>query len=50
VPYIEARSGKKDFSDVIAKAKSLGGFAEDNKEKDITVGFAHNAVLGAAGR
>jgi hydroxylamine reductase len=50
VPYIEARSGKKDFSDVIAKAKSLGGFAEDNKEKDITVGFAHNAVLGAAGK
>ncbi len=30
------------------KALELGGFNEDNLEKEITVGFAHNAVLGVA--
>jgi len=39
--------GHKDFSRVIAKARELGGF-EETQGKTITVGFAHEAVLGAA--
>ncbi len=41
-------SGNKDFTPVIEKALELEGFKEDNIEKEITIGFAHNAVLGAA--
>lgn len=41
-------SDRKDFSKVIAKALELGGFKEDRKETEITIGFAHNAVLGVA--
>jgi hydroxylamine reductase len=37
----------KDFSPVIAKAKELGGF-DETSGKNITVGFAHEAVLGVA--
>jgi hydroxylamine reductase len=48
VTHIEKKSGKKDFSKVIAKAKELGGFKEDKIEKEILVGFGHNAVLGLA--
>ena len=33
---------------VIEKALELPGFEEDNIEKEITIGFAHNTVLGAA--
>ena len=44
VPHIEGR----DFSDVIAKAQGLDGFPADLIEKEITVGFARNAVLGVA--
>ena len=39
---------KKDFSPVIKKALELGGFKEDKIEKEILVGFGHNAVLGVA--
>ena len=48
IAHIEAVNGKKDFRAVIDKALELGGFPVDNKEKDIVVGFARNAVLGAA--
>jgi hydroxylamine reductase len=39
---------KKDFTSVIKKALELGGFPQDNIEKEILVGFGHNAVLGVA--
>jgi len=35
---------------VIAKALAAPGFAEDEPEKSITVGFGHNAILGLAGK
>jgi hydroxylamine reductase len=40
--------GNGDFSQVIEAAKAAPGFTEDEAEKNITVGFGHNAVLGAA--
>ncbi|MDD5155581.1 MAG: hydroxylamine reductase [Candidatus Omnitrophica bacterium] len=46
--HIDAKSGKKDFSRLIKKARDLGGFKEERIEKEILVGFAHNAVLGLA--
>ena len=48
VAHIEAKGGKKDFSRLIAKAKELGGVKEGRPGKNILVGFAHKAVLGAA--
>ena len=48
VTHIGAQGGKKDFTPVIVKALELGGFPEDNIEKEITIGFAHNAVLSHA--
>ena len=39
---------EKDFTPVIKKALKLGGFPQDNIEREILVGFAHNAVLGVA--
>ncbi|MBU9889605.1 MAG: hydroxylamine reductase [Candidatus Omnitrophica bacterium] len=48
VAHIPVRNGKKDFSPVIEKAISMGGFKEDVPGKDILVGFAHHAVLGVA--
>ncbi|MDD4955193.1 MAG: hydroxylamine reductase [Candidatus Omnitrophica bacterium] len=48
VEHISALEGKKDFSKLIQKAKELGGFSEDAFEKEIIVGFGHNAVLGLA--
>ena len=49
VAHVADRMGgkQKDFSAVIAKAKELGGF-EETPGKSITVGFAHEAVLGVA--
>lgn len=44
----EDERGRKDFGPVIEKALELGGFPEDDIEREITVGFAHKAVLGAA--
>jgi hydroxylamine reductase len=37
-----------DFSDVIQAALDAPGFAEDEEEKTITIGFGHEAVLGVA--
>lgn len=37
-----------EYAPVIAKAISLGGFKEDRPEKEILVGFGHDAVLGVA--
>lgn len=39
-----------DFSPVIKRALELPGFAKDEPEQRITIGFAHNAVLSAAGK
>lgn len=38
----------RNFTPVIKSALNAEGFREDGPEKTITVGFAHNAVLGAA--
>ena len=47
IKHVPEVRGKKDFTSVIKKAKELPGF-EDEKEKEITVGFAHNTVLNIA--
>ena len=49
VAHVPDRAGgrQKDFSAVIAKAKSLPGF-HDAPGKTITAGFGHEAVLGVA--
>jgi hydroxylamine reductase len=39
---------RNDFSQLVAKAVEMGGFAADEPGKTITVGFGHDAVLGAA--
>lgn len=39
---------KKNFAPVIKKALELGGFPQDNIQKEILVGFGHNAVLSVA--
>lgn len=43
-----AEDGHKDFSEMINKALELGGFTEDEEEKEILVGFGHNATLAHA--
>ena len=40
----------KDFTPVIEKALELPGFTEDQKGKQVMVGFARNAVMGVAGQ
>ncbi|MFW6138868.1 MAG: hydroxylamine reductase [Spirochaetota bacterium] len=46
VKHIEAApDGAKDFSPVIQAAQNAEGFSEDAAEQDITIGFAHNAVM-----
>lgn len=40
--------GTKDFSDIIDKALELGGFKEDEEEKEILVGFGHHETLSHA--
>lgn len=47
-PHIEEVNGKKDFTPIIQKALELGGWQEDEPEKRITIGFAHNAILSHA--
>ena len=47
-PHIEEIDGKKDFTPIIQKALQLGGWQDDETEKKITIGFAHNAVLSHA--
>lgn len=46
--HIEEVNGKKDFTEIIEKALSLGGWTEDEEEKSILVGFGHNATLSHA--
>lgn len=41
--------GTKDFSEIINKSLELGGYKEDVEEKEILVGFGHNATLSHAG-
>ena len=40
--------GERDFTPVIQKALEIPGFTEDVKGKEVTTGFARNAVLGVA--
>ncbi len=47
-PHIEEVNGKKDFTPIIEKALELGGWQEDEPEKKIPIGFAHNAILSHA--
>ncbi len=49
VKYISAdKDGYKDFSTIIEKALELGGFKENEKPKEILVGFGHHATLSHA--
>ena len=41
-------NGNKDFSEIINKALSLGGFEKDEEVKEILVGFGHKATLSHA--
>lgn len=43
-----SEDGTKDFSEIINKALELGGFKEDEEEKEILVGFGHHATLSHA--
>lgn len=38
-------NGEKDFSEIIAQAKALGGYPEDAPPHEILVGFGHHATL-----
>ena len=38
-------NGEKDFSEIIAQAKALGGYPEDAPPREILVGFGHHATL-----
>lgn len=38
-------NGEKDFSEIIAHAKALGGYPEDPPPHEILVGFGHHATL-----
>lgn len=38
-------NGEKDFSEIIAHAKGLGGYPEDAPPHEILVGFGHHATL-----
>src|SRR5574344_457774 len=40
----------RNFAPVIKAALAESGFAQDDEEKIITVGFGHNAVLGVANK
>lgn len=48
IQHISSDGGTKDFTPVINKALELGGFEEDEPEKEIMVGFAHDTVIGVA--
>jgi hydroxylamine reductase len=48
VQHIKGAPGKKDFSPVIERALACGGYEKDVEGDEITVGFAHNAVLSIA--
>jgi hydroxylamine reductase len=44
------KTERKDFSEMIEQALSLGGFKEDEEPHEILVGFGHQATLGYAGQ
>ncbi|KAF6257770.1 Prismane-like protein [Scenedesmus sp. NREL 46B-D3] len=46
--HLPGTPGAKDFSAVIKRAQELPGFTHEPKPKMVTVGFAHEATLGAA--
>ena len=46
--HIKMVDGRKDFKPVIERAIQLGGYEKDCVEKEITVGFAHNAISESA--
>jgi hydroxylamine reductase len=48
-PGVRHIDGKRDFAPVIEAALAAPGFAADEPEKTITVGFGRNAVMGVAG-
>jgi len=48
-PGVQHIGPDKDFEPVIAAALAAPGFAEDTPAKTITIGFARNAIMGAAG-
>ena len=48
VTHIHEKNGKKDFSTVIKRAKKMDGYKQDIPGKEITIGFARNAVLSVA--
>ena len=48
-PNIQHIGEEKDFAPVIDAALAAKGFTADEEEKNITIGFGHNAVLGVAG-
>jgi hydroxylamine reductase len=56
ITHIKGDNGKKDFTPVINKALELGGWTEDKKltgingGSELITGFAHNTVLGVAGK
>ncbi len=47
-PHIDEVNGKKDFTPMIKKALELRGWQEDEPEKRIPIGYAHNAILSHA--
>ncbi|MCH5372906.1 MAG: hydroxylamine reductase, partial [Planctomycetes bacterium] len=47
-PGVQHIGPEKDFTPLIECALANPGFAEDAPEKQITIGFGHNAVLGVA--
>lgn len=47
-PHIDEVNGKKDFTPIIKKALELRGWQEDEPEKRIPIGYAHNAILSHA--
>jgi len=48
VAHIGWSGGSKDFGPVIRKALDLKGFEADGVEKEVTVGFGHDALLNVA--
>jgi hydroxylamine reductase len=49
IQHIPTVDGKKDFAPIIQKALEFGGWAEDETEKRIPMGFGRKALLSNAG-
>ncbi len=48
IEHLDSKNGNKDFGRVIDKAIALRGFTQEKENKDILVGFGHNAILSIA--